>query len=327
MKRVVMTGHGRSTVEEIPDIHAGENELLIRLRYMGICMSEFDAWKTAEKGDVFGHEPMGEVVEVGRNVTGFSVGDRVSGLWAEGMVEYNAVDPAKELVIKVPDNVSDEDAIVEPLACILSAASKARIGVPGAKVLVVGCGYMGCGAISVLKLRSAYVIAVDTNPDALANARKYGADETMTPQEALEKYGASVDENGKRHFNGIPTVMEWGGNERSLDTAINLTAMCGQLCVGGYHTGGRRSVDMQQLNVKAILCQSVHPREEDLLRECAANSLELLSSGGWCFCGVPTMIYPMFQYDRAYAELTEKKLPFMKALLDMRMLNGEPRLI
>lgn len=102
MKRVVMVGNGQSAVEEVEDIRAEQNELLIRLTYMGICMSEYDAWRTAERGLVLGHEPVGEVVAVGEQVEGFQVGDRVSGLWAQGMNEYNAVDPRKELVIKLP---------------------------------------------------------------------------------------------------------------------------------------------------------------------------------------------------------------------------------
>lgn len=326
MKRVVMEGPGRSIVTEVPDIHAADNEILIRLRYMGICLSDKAAWATAEAGRCLGHEPMGEVVEVGAAVTGFQVGDRVSGLWAQGMNEYNAVDPGKEVVIKIPDNLRDEEAVIEPLACILSAASKARIEYPGQNVIVVGCGYMGCGAVSALKLRGARVIAVDISDKALANAARFGADECLHPEEALAKYGPYTDANGKSCFGGVPTVMEWGGNEKSLDTAICLTGLCGQLCVGGYHTGGKRSVDMQQLNVKAIDCLSVHPREEELLERCARSSVDLLSRGTWAFRGVPTMVYPADQFDRAYADMAGGQAPFMKALLDMRHVGGEPTL-
>ena len=324
MKCVKMAGPRTSVVEEVPDVHAGENELQIHLTYMGICMSEHDKWATAQPGVILGHEPVGVVTEVGERVTGFQVGDRVSGLWAQGMYEYNVVDPSKDLVVKLPDSLPDTQAILEPLACILSAASKARIQVPGDPVLVIGCGYMGCGAISALKLRGAYVIAVDLKPEALENAKRFGADVCCTPDEALAWYGPTVDARGETHFNGVPTVMEWGENEKSLDTAIRLTARCGQLCIGAYHTGGKRLVDVQQLNVKAVDCLSVHPREEDLLEKCARNSVRLLASGAWNFSKIPTMVYPMGQLDRAYQDLENKPATFMKAVLSMREVTGEP---
>jgi len=51
---------------------------------------------------------------------------------------------------------------------------------PGTVVAGVGCGYMGCGAISLLKLRGAYVVAIDIRKESLDNAKKYGADETLS---------------------------------------------------------------------------------------------------------------------------------------------------
>ena len=178
---------------------------------------------------------------------------------------------------------------------------------------------MGCGAISALKLRGAYVLAIDTNPAALDKAKQYGADLCYTPQEALERF------TGKNR-QGISTVMEWGGNEASLDTAVQLTATCGQLCIGGYHTGGKRLVDVQNLNAKAIRVNNTHPREEDLLERCAVNSIKLLERNVWKFQNVPTMVYPAGMYDQAYKDMKSGAGKFMKAVLDMRNVSGQPKL-
>ena len=78
-----------------------------------------------------------------------------------GMVQYAVANPSKDTVVKLPENVRDEDLVLEPLACIYSAVSKAHCSMPGTHVCVVGCGYMGCGAISLLKARGCYVVAVD----------------------------------------------------------------------------------------------------------------------------------------------------------------------
>ena len=113
---------------------------------------------------------------------------------------------------------------------------------------------------------------------------KYGAQEAYSPQEALEKYGT---ESGHP---GFEMVMEWGETNESLDTAIQLTRMCGQLCVGAYHTGGKRLVDVQQLNIKAIEMLSVHPRQAQLSDTGARHAAEMLASGAWCYKNIPTMI-------------------------------------
>lgn len=324
MKHVIMAGPKKSIIREIPDIAPTDDQLLIRTKYVGVCMSEHDAWSTAKAGEAFGHEPMGIVAQVGKNVTGFEVGDRVSGLWgnslpgAGGMVEYALADPKTDIIVKLPDHLRDEDCIVEPLACMMSAVSKVRFSMPGTRVCVVGAGYMGCGAIGLLKLRGAYVAAVDVRPESRANAKKYGADEVFTVEEATERFVPN---------NGFEVVMEWGETNESLDLAINLTKMCGQLCIGAYHTGGKRLVDVQQLNVKAIDCLSTHPREHYLSDIGARNAVKLLSSGAWNYVNLPVKVYPMNQYDQAQADQESKFGHYMKAIIDMTKEDGEPCMI
>lgn len=121
--------------------------------------------------------------------------------------------------------------------------------------------------------------------------------------------------------------MEWAETNESLDLAINLTKQCGQLCIGAYHTGGKRMVDIQQLNVKAIDCLSTHPREWNLSLQGAKNAAELLASGRWNFSNVPVKIYPMSKFDQAQAELETKYGKYMKALIDMTKVDGEPYIL
>lgn len=327
MKGIVMTGPKKSEIVDFPNPKPNDDEVLIKLKYVGVCMSEHYDWSVAKAGQAFGHEPMGYIAAVGRNVKGYSVGDRVSGLWgstmpgAGGLVQYQTADPRHSTIVRLPGNVRDEDAILEPLSCLLSAVSKVRTGVPGDAVCVVGCGYMGCGAISLLKLRGFHVVGVDILPESLANAKRYGADETYMPEEALIKFNPpdAVDSISI----GFSVVMEWGETNESLDVAINLTRMCGQLCVGAYHTGGKRLVDMQQLNVKAVECLSTHPREADLNAKSAINAATLLSSGAWGYRNLPVKIYPMSKFDQAQAELETKFGKYMKAIINMEAEDGE----
>ena len=324
-KQIITMSAKNSVVIDAPMPEMSDDQVLIRNTFVGVCMSEHYAWSTAEKRTGFGHEPVGVIAAVGKNVTGWKIGDRVGGLWGNplpgggGMVRYTVADPKKNCLIHLPSNIRDEDLLIEPLACLISAVSKARCNVPGTEVCVVGTGYMGCGAVSLLKLRGCFVTAVDIRPECLEDAKKYGADRVMTVSEA-----EALLADG---FPGFEMVMEWGETSESLDLAARLTRKCGQLCVGAYHTGAPRSVNMQLLNVRAIDLLSTHPREKDLNKISAQNAVKLLESGRWDFLNIPTKIYPMNQFDLAQAELETKYGKYMKAAVCMDMLDGDPYVI
>ncbi len=332
MKRIVAVGPKKCVVEDftvngcsVPEIK--DDQILVKIKYVGVCMSEHYAWSTAKPGQCFGHEPMGIVEKVGKNVTEFKPGDHVCGLWgntlpgAGALCEYS-IASRWDAIMKVPENLTDLECVVEPLACIYSAVSKMHKGVPGDRIAVVGCGYMGCGCISLLKACGAYVVAIDILPESLENAKKYGADEIYLSEEALKKFST-----GTGQPMGFDTVIEWGETSESLDVAINITNMCGQLCIGAYHTGGKRLVDVQQLNVKAIDCLSVHPRQNDLNRKGAYNSVRMLANGEWKFRNVPTKVYPRNKFDLAHEEITQKYGIFLKSVIDMTWEDGEPYIV
>lgn len=310
-------------VEE-PQITSG-NEVKIKIKYCGVCMSEHYDWSIGvNKG--FGHEPIGVVTEIGENVKWIKVGDRVSGLF-DGSAEYAVT--KSENVFVLPDGISDTEGVLEPLSCLISAVTKVRIKVIGERVAVVGCGYMGCGAISLLKLRGAYVVAVDINPESVKNALKYGADEAYLvdelPSSCLYIPGSGLNFDGEP--GGFSLVMEWGETNESLDLAIKMTQKCGQLAIGAYHTGEKRLVDVQMLNVKAIDCLSTHPREVDLSREGCKNSIKLMESGAWNYKHVPTKVYPISRFDEAQGDLSNKFGKYLKAVVEFTDGDFEPYIV
>lgn len=324
MKKLVATGPKQTVIvdADMPKIK-NPNEVIVKVRYCGVCMSEHYDWSTTKGGRGFGHEPVGVIHELGSAVTGFNVGDRVSGPF-KGDAEYVVAEECD--LIKIPDSVKDEEAVLEPLGCLISAVSKVRIPYIGAKVAVVGCGYMGCGAISLLKKRGAYVVGVDTRLESLENAKKYGADEIYTPEELLKTF-STKSAGTWATSGGFPLVMEWAETSESLNLAIKITAMCGQLAIGAYHTGEKRLVDVQQLNVKAIDCLSTHPRELDLLRDSCRSAVTMFEKGDWDYQNVTTKVYPITKFDEAQGELTEKYGKWMKALVDWTKFDGEPYII
>ena len=314
MKQIVMQGPGKSAVVDVPDLTPNDDQLLIKVKYCGICMSEHYDWSTAEAGRVFGHEPMGVVAAVGKNVKHFKVGDRVSSLSGDAFSEYVLAGEVK--TFHIPDSIKDEDATLEPLICLLSAVSKTRMPVLGGDVAIVGAGYMGLGALNLYRRvkGAGKIVAVDPRREARENALKYGADEVYAPNEVPEKYLADLDciDRG-----GFALVHEWGETNDSLELAIRMTKKNGQLALGAYHTGGNRSVNVQLLNVKSVDALSTHPRHTDAeFRVLGENVLALLTSGQWQYLDVPHKVYSMREFDLAHQEITTKPGNYIKGLVD-----------
>ena len=325
-KRIYTVASGKSIIEDVPMPEMRDDSVLIRNTMVGVCMSEHYAWSHADKPMGFGHEPLGVIEAVGKDYKGeLKVGDVISGRWGSslpgggGMVQYAVADPKVANLVKLSDKVRQVDQILEPLSCLISAVSKAKCNIPGMEVCVVGAGYMGCGAISLLKLRGCFVTAVDIRPESRENAKKFGADTVLSVEEAEAML--------KGGFKGFDVVMEWAETDESLDLALRLTKMCGQLCIGAYHTGPSRTVNMQLMNVKAIDCLSTHPREDWLSDIGCKNAVRLLESGMWNFKNIPTKVYPMSKFDLAQSELETKFGKYMKAVIDMTQLDGEPYVI
>ncbi|MBR3271081.1 MAG: alcohol dehydrogenase catalytic domain-containing protein [Clostridia bacterium] len=324
MRQMVMEGPRKSKIIEVPIPSYSENEMLIRVTLTGMCHSELYPWATAKAGDILGHESIGVVEAVGKNVKGFAVGDRVTGLGGGAYKEYIVVQPEK--MAHVPDSLKDEDAISEPLACILSAAMKLPVETLGDTVAVVGCGYMGLGTIGLFKAMGyGNIIAVDLRDEALENAKKFGATETYKPDELPEMYRSNFETIGKADLTrsgdnanvfapGIPTVMEFTGTESGLQLAGELVKAHGRLGIGGYHNDGPRSIDYKLWNFKAITTINCHERRIDYEAGLCRRCMELLEKGIWQFTGV-TKIYDMQDFDKVSEMMENHTDNFIKAAI------------
>lgn len=322
MKQIVMVGPKKSEVVEVPIPKINENQLLVKVAYTGMCHSEWYPWSMAEAGTTFGHETVGVVAEVGRNVTGFKSGDRVTGLGGGGYKEYIVMEPSK--TCHIPDNIDDLDAIVEPLACLLSAANKMPVGLLGDDIAVVGCGYMGLGAISLFKAMGyGDIVAVDFRREALDNAVKMGATETYTPDGLPDYYKLDWKAIGTPDLTrdghktdifgvGFNNVMEFAGTESALNLAGDMTCAHGRLGIGGYHNDSLRTIDYKLWNFKAITSINCHERRIDYEAGLCKRCLELISKGIWNFKGVTNKVYSMEEFDQGNEDMVNHADGFIK---------------
>ena len=221
-------------------------------------------------------------------------------------------------------NLKDEDAISEPLACLLSAAMKLPVQTLGDTAAVVGCGYMGLGTISLFKAMGyGNIIAIDKRPEALENAKKFGATETYLPEEIPTHYISDFEtvgfvdltrngDNSALFALGIPTVMEFTGTEDGLQLAGRLVKAHGRLGIGGYHNDGMRSIDYKLWNFKAITTINCHERRIDYEADLCRRCMELLEKGIWKFTGV-TKVYDMKDFDEVSEMMINHTDGFIKA--------------
>lgn len=204
----------RLGVEEWPRPAVGAGEMLLRLRGCGLCGSDLIKMGAPVASPmVLGHELVGDVVEIGAGVGGFTVGDRAvaahhvpcgachycrrgsgsmcrafktSNLDPGGFAEYVRVpaDNVRYATFRLPPSLGDEAAsFVEPLACCHRAVSRARVA-PEDTVVVVGLGSIGCLFVQLLARAGAAVVGVDRLPARAELATRVGATAVGTPDEA-----------------------------------------------------------------------------------------------------------------------------------------------
>lgn len=313
MKCIEMTSAGKSQIIDVDVPICGDDEILVKVIYTGICHSEYYPFLTAKKGDRFGHETIGIVEKVGKNASAFKLGDRVTGLGGGGYKQYIVMH--KDKACLVPADLKSEDAIVEPLACIMSACEKMRPTKGDEVIAVVGCGYMGLGCISLLKTMGyKRIVAVDKREEALRNAVRFGATETYTPQNLPLEYKLNWQTMGMPNLTrdgypvdifslGFSNVLEFTGTADGLALAGEMVCAHGRLGIGGYHNDGNRTVDFKLWNYKAMTMINCHERRIDYEFTLCKKCLEMLSTGKWDFKGVTTHVYEMEEFDKANADM------------------------
>ncbi len=241
---------------DVPRPEIRDDEVLIQVRRAGVCgtdvhIYEWDDWARGRCKPPFvvGHEFAGDVVEVGALVTDVHVGDRVT---AEGHIvcgrcllcrtgnshvcpqtriigvdrdgcfaEYIAM-PAIN-VWHLDDRISyDVGGIHDPMGNAFHTALTAEI--PGATVLITGCGPIGIFAVGICKAAGAsHIIASDPNDRRLALAARMGAHETVHPGDAEASVRAATDGLG------VDVVLEMSGVPTAIHQAFALVRVGGRV--------------------------------------------------------------------------------------------------
>jgi threonine 3-dehydrogenase len=276
-------------LEEIAEPSIGINDVLIRVRYTGICgtdvhIYQWDDWaqKTISVPMTIGHEFVGEIVEVGSNVNDFRHGDIVSGeghvvcgrcrnclagrrhLCARTLgVGVNRSGAFAEFISMPMTNVwRHEPKINQQVAAIFDPFGNAvhtalSFPVLGEDVLITGAGPIGIMAIPVVRHAGArHIVVTDMNPFRLALARKMGATLAVNPTET------SLTEVQKKlgMQEGFDVGLEMSGNSQALRDMIANMSHGGKIAMLGIPVQ-EMPIDWRQVIFNMLTIKGIYGRE------------------------------------------------------------------
>ena len=276
-------------MEDITVPEVGHNDVLIKISRTAICGTDihifkWDDWAkaTIPVPMAVGHEFSGEIVDMGVEVRGFSVGDRVS---AEGHItcghcrncragrrhlcmnaigvgvnragafaEYLSV-PAFN-VFKLPDSISDEMAsILDPLGNATHTALS--FDLVGEDVLITGAGPIGVMAVAIARFAGArYVVITDVNDYRLDLARKMGATHALNV--ASETIDDAMRILGMEE--GFDVGMEMSGNPQAFRDMVRTMHHGGKIAMLGIPPGDM-AINWNDVIFKGLVIKGIYGRE------------------------------------------------------------------
>ena len=345
MRALLLSEYNRLQVREVPNPIPGPDELLIQIAACGICGSDVHGYdgSTGRRIPpiVMGHEAAGIVAAAGAEVSGFSLGDRVtfdSTIYC-GACEYcarsqiNLCDhrqvigvscgeyrragafaefltiPAR-VAYRLPENLSFEEA------AMLEAVSVALHGVAVSEmsgdetVLVIGAGMIGLLLLQAAKAAGASRVFVsDVDATRLELAKELSADETL-----LASGAALIEEivnatNGR----GVDVVLEAVGRGETIAAGIDCVRKGGTVTLVGNIS--------PQIELPL---QKVVSRQIRLQGSCASageypEAMELIASGKIKVASLITAVAPLSEGPRWFERLHAREPNLMKVVLDPRI--------
>ena len=344
MKVAVMNGIGKMGYTERPIPVPADNEVLVKLEYVGICGSDMHYYEMGRIGDyvveppfVLGHEPGGVVVEVGKDVTHLKVGDRVAlepgktcgkcKFCREGKynlcpdVVFLATPPVQgcneeyiafpeNMCFKLPDNVSTkEGALIEPLSVGFYASEQGGVKT-GDTVVILGSGCIGLVTLLACKAHGAgKIIVADLVEARLQKAIELGAAEVINSgkEDALKKIEELT--NGR----GADVVFETAGSPVTIAQTPFIVRRGGTITLVGISAKEEITYNFAQIMDKEATIKSVFR-----YRNIYPKAIAAVSSGAINVKGIVTHEFDLEHIQDAYDEAVNNKTDLVKAVIKVK---------
>ncbi len=276
-------------MEDIEPPSIGPNDLRVRVRYASICGTDlhiwsWDAWaqRTIAIPLVVGHEFEGEVVEIGSEVSGFELGDRVAveghvtcghcrncragrrhlcrnavgiGVQRAGAFAEQIVVPAANAYAMPPGMPDEIGSCLDPLGNAVHSALS--FDLVGEDVLITGAGPIGVMAAAVARFVGArHVVVTDTNHYRLGLARRMGATLAVDPRTTTLR--EVMAELGMRE--GYDVGLEMSGNPEALRSMLDVMNHGGRIALLGI-PDREVPIDFDKVIFRGLHLKGIYGRE------------------------------------------------------------------
>jgi len=323
-------GPGAEFRTDVPIPQITDSQVLIKIRAVAICgtdlhlynWGEYAANRMKDLPMVFGHETAGEIVEIGKDVTGFQLGDRVCvethipcnhcaqclagnrhicenmklfGVTEPGaFAEYAAV--PRDCIVRLDDALSfEQGAMLEAMGVGVHGVERADVR--GKTVLVSGCGPIGLMVIGACRAHGArQVIACDLVPEKLERARTMGADAVLNS--AKEDIPARVRE--LTGGSGADAAIDITGNGRAITASLRALRKAGILVSVGLPEGEVPINLTEDIIYREIVYTGVCGRR---MFETWEDCMEILKSPGFSLEPVIGGTYRLEEFEDAMAAI------------------------
>jgi 2-desacetyl-2-hydroxyethyl bacteriochlorophyllide A dehydrogenase len=331
---------GKKKVEVKKDLEKPSpksDEVLIKVKYCGICGSGIESYKTGAMylpNVILGHEVSGEISELGENVRGIKMGDRVTVnpnlpcgecYWCNhyqenmcklrnnsigttqdgGMAEFLTI--REDRVHVLPEEVSYiEGACVEPLANCVYAIRESGLKL-GNRIAIFGTGTIGLMTIQALKAAGANEIyAVEPVKFKQEKALELGAKKVLPPKKynKISRYTDRI---------GPDIIFDCVGIPETIMASINLIKQGGNIVLIGIHTEpfemkGFMQVPLKNINIRGIF--SFTP-------EVFQASLELIANKQVNAKAIVTKVIKLDEVPEMFEELAKPRHREIKVLVEI----------
>jgi len=291
-------------LEDVPMPQYGVNDVLIRIQKTAVCGTDihiysWDSWAeaTIPVPMVIGHEFYGEIVEIGAEVKGLSIGQKVSGEGhltcghcrncragkrhlcrnTEGVgvnragcfAEYLAIPASNVLVL--PEGITpDQGAILDPMGNAVHCAL--AFDIVGEDVLITGAGPIGIMAVTIAKhIGARHVVITDVNDYRLEMARKMGATRAINIK--YQSIKETMADLGMTE--GFDVGFEMSGNSQALNSMVKAMNHGGHVAILGIPPQ-ETAIDWHQVIFKGLVLKGIYGRE---MFETWYKTIAMLQSG------------------------------------------------
>jgi L-iditol 2-dehydrogenase len=342
MTAAVLYGKEDLRIEQVPVPSAGPGEIVVSVAAALTCGTDLKVYRRGYHAKMlkppipFGHELAGVVVEAGKGVIDFRVGDRVVALNSApcdacyyckhaqqnlcddllfnngAYAEYIRI-PARIVeknTLHVPDGVSFEHAaLTEPLACVVRGLEETNAQ-PGDTVVVIGAGPIGLMFINTAQLAGMHVIAVVKRDEQIEAAKAFGAEHVIQTT-AVKDVVAAVRGLTPNH-RGVDVAVEAVAIPATWQQAVEMVRKGGTVnFFGGCAAGTKVELDTNRLHYNDItLKASFHHTPAT-----ARRAFELITSGQFNCREYITGRAPLASVDEVFRKLMDRSNDIKTAII------------